>query len=159
MSNYKMHIMFGVVFTLILIFTMIGAFGLDVTPTFYISMFFVIVFYSLLPDIDHNNSMIRKFINTFGLISILFFILVYIFNQIIVYLYLSVFLIIFLILLIFFRHRGWTHSFLAAILFSSPLLIGYNFTIEMFFINYILFVAGLMSYISHLLLDKEFRFI
>ena len=128
--------MFGFLLTLPVWF--IHEFGLETS----VLMLGVIGVYSLLPDIDIGTSKIHKTFVGVGIAAIM--VAVYLDLKELVYLVgLGLLGMVFLL-----KHRGITHSILAAVIFSTPLYIVYD--------EYVMGV-GLTAYISHLIADKKIR--
>jgi len=106
--------------------------------------FGIFLIYSLLPDIDKNNSWIRKQLNQIIILLLLFFTIVSIVNKDRIALVIAAILIISQIVLTLIKHRGPIHSIIFGVIASAPLL----------FLNPIFFFAGLIGVMTHLLADK-----
>ena len=140
MSGYKVHIIFGFIFSAIIYYFLNNFIILQVFQIFLVLP--IIFLYSILPDIDISSSKIRKWTTTLGLIYLIYSI---IFKE---YL-LSISIALILLFFQFVKHRRFFHTISAGLLFSAPLI---------FFNQYIAFFA-FVSYFSHLLIDKKLKFI
>ncbi|MGM5484865.1 MAG: metal-dependent hydrolase [Nanobdellota archaeon] len=97
----------------------------------------VTLLYGLIPDIDTVRSRIGRL---FLVVSLAAIGLAIIFRH---YILAIIFLLVVLVLVLS-KHRGFTHKFYSAFLFSAPLLMT----------NENIFLAGLLSYLGHLLTDR-----
>ena len=138
MTDYKHHLLGGLIVTAIAA-TIIFYKGFlplnlqNVSGRFRISFFF-----SLLPDLDIGTSMIRKIVTCMigAAMIYAFFISAS---------YYGIALAIVLIIMQFFHHRGMMHSFITGAIFSIMLYL--------YFGNWIFsFIAGI-NFLSHLALD------
>lgn len=100
--------------------------------------------YSLLPDIDMPNSVIRKTLEKTTLSTVILCLLGYILLSNKCFIYLSTALAALLLLLWSIKHRGFFHSIPAALLLSLPTAL----------INPWISVFAFTGYISHLIVDK-----
>lgn len=149
MSDYKKHILFGGIFVLVYTIVYNGLrFPLPIfqlLPQDYNSLYIIIVdcllvlFFSLLPDIDADASIINKFVNSGLVIAAIYLILAG--NP-----YLSILPIIIIFILEWVKHRGITHNLIFGLSMS--------FATIMFLPLYFAGTA-LSAFISHLVLDKE----
>ena len=139
MSNYKVHIAFGIIMSMLAWFIFI-----NIEYTFFFLYIPVIIFYSILPDIDHDSSVARKFVFITLILIKLGLIVLYIIFREMLYLWMSASIVLLMLLTYFLKHRGFTHKIGGVILFSLPLLL----------INFTAFYLGLFAYLSHLLIDK-----
>lgn len=109
--------------------------------------------YSLIPDLDLNNTIpFRWFLTATCAYAIYMLVrdqdyMTELFGYLFPQRYFAVPPLLFVIFLQFIQHREFFHSILAGILFSVPLL---------FFFDWQGFLIGLLSFYSHLMLDKEF---
>ena len=145
MPSYKTHQLFG--FGLALFLFMVSTqFGLGLVPSnptqFLIAMG-VILFYSILADMDIGTSVSRKIILGGGLLLL-------------IYCFLTgmaalgvVTCGVLLAMTFLLTHRGRTHTIAAAGLFSVPLL----------YMGWHVALLGIISYISHLFIDGEMKLV
>lgn len=75
--------------------------------------------------------------------------IIYVFTDDIFLISMVVLLILLLIFIYFLKHRDITHTLLMGILLSLPIL----------YIGKLLFILTLSAYTSHLILDRELKFI
>lgn len=157
MSNYRKHIFVGLL-VILLIFVLTNHF-FQFHPFRWFDWLIlipIIIFYAILPDVDHPSSKIRNFMFIFffvGFIAILGSIIVMVnrdYPKTSIYLasgfgILQAFLAL---LIIGVKHRGAIHSVFAGLLFSLPILYLFNF-------NLIYFLVAWISYVSHLILDRS----
>lgn len=105
----------------------------------------LIIISSLLPDIDIGTSIIRKLV--FAL-SIAFAFALWLFTNNV--LYSAIVLIVYILTVVFIpRHRGFTHSIVALLLYTGFI----------FFIIQEQVVYAFISYASHLIADLEIKII
>jgi len=142
MSNYKKHIITGVIVSVILVITFIFGAGTNrITINDYLIMFFGTIYFSQFPDIDHKISNVTW---TNILISIILLGLSIPYGK-------KYFLTGYTILITtyfatnFLPHRGLTHSIFFIIL--TTLLTSY--------INPFLGIATFVGMITHITLDKH----
>lgn len=155
--NYPAHLLIGILSViLILHFTGLQKFdNIDVWKA--IPIIAIAALGSLLPDIDHNESKISKTFRPIlvALIAILSFKSSYSYSNSLLYSS-EVTLIAIALILIFSKllkpkHRGITHSLLAALIFSGMIYLptqSLSYT-----------VSGIVSYSSHLIADKEIKLV
>jgi hypothetical protein len=136
------HILFAT-FIFTAIYIIITNFMTLETPKILIA-FFIFIIYSLLPDIDKNNSWIRKQLNNIIMGLLLFFTIISIVNKDKIALIIAAILIIAEIVLTLIKHRGPVHSLIFGVIASTPLL----------FIDPFFFFTGLIGVLTHLLADK-----
>jgi hypothetical protein len=132
--NYKGHVL-GSLFAFIITIIILNIINYKIN---YLILLFVCVIYGLLPDIDTQKSKIWKIMS----IVLLLLVIIY-WSYIFVLIFLSS-----IIITIFIKHRGFTHTLLSSLILSLPLL---YFGID-------IFIAGLLSYNSHLILDGHIKF-
>jgi len=106
--------------------------------------FFIFLIYSLIPDIDKNNSWIRKQLDKIILLLLIFFTIISIVNNDKTALIIAIILLIAEIMLTVIKHRGPLHSFTFGLIVASPLLL----------IDPIFFFAGFIGVVTHLIADK-----
>ncbi len=151
MPDYRTHIIFGFLFSIIVYFLFRSFFNLNFINSF-ISVI-LIGFSSVFPDIDHRNSKIHKWVKSI-LISITCIIIIALCypNFYAAVIYSAISATILYILLTYFkpRHRGITHSFRFSIFFSVIIAI---FTFFMFH-TLIPALFGFVAYNSHIVMDK-----
>lgn len=136
------HILFSTAIFIFLYYMLSNHLDLDVTKILF--AYFIFIVYSLLPDIDKNNSWIRKQLNTIIFILILFFTLISLVNQDQTALLIAAILVVVVIILTIIKHRGAIHTLSFGIIASVPLL----------FIDPLYFFAGFIGVITHLIADK-----
>ena len=157
MSDWKGHLIFGFVFTAVF-FLLINHFeALTWSDLKFFLYTPVLFFFILLPDLDSDSSVIRRVVNVLGVSLVLGCMIGYYFTKNLFFLFGAVTTLLVLLLAWGFTHRGWMHSFVAALILSLPLLIGYNIETDTFFLNYMLFLMGFAGYTSHLIMDGEFK--
>ncbi len=129
----------GVLFTLIYYLV---SFYYPLRPEFFIISLIICLIYALIPDLDKNNSWIKKKLDIIIFYSILVLGVFYFVNHDVIY---PIILLIGVeLILLLTKHRGFLHSFTFAVLIASPILL----------INRIYFVAAMIGILSHLLMDK-----
>lgn len=105
--------------------------------------FFIFLIYTLLPDIDKNNSWIRKQLDKVILLLLVVFIVISIVNTDKTALLIAAVLLIAEIILTVIKHRGFVHSFAFGLMAASPLL----------FLDPVYFIAGFLGVVVHLIAD------
>ena len=105
--------------------------------------FFIFLIYTLLPDIDKNNSWIRKQLDKIILLLLVVFVVISIVNTDKTALLIAAVLLIAEIILTVIKHRGFVHSFAFGLMAASPLL----------FLDPVYFVAGFLGVVVHLIAD------
>lgn len=145
MVNWKTHIIFGLIFTLIIYF-IIYAF-IEVKTFYYLLFLPLVIIYALLPDIDIEGSIIRKFIDALIFFIIIGCVLIFFLTNNNIYLILSIIIALIGLCLFLLKHRGNVHSLITGILFALPVL----------FIDKLLAGLCLVAFLSHLLIDGEFK--
>ncbi|MBR9690422.1 hypothetical protein GOV08_01935 [Candidatus Woesearchaeota archaeon] len=140
MSGYKGHILFGIIFVMIIYLVSQYLYFFRVSKLSLLIGLPILFIYPILPDIDIRSSKIRQIVTIVGLLIVLFSIL---FNEKL----LSVSLTLILIVIQFLKHRKFIHTVAAGLLFSLPLL----------FFNPIVAVLAFAGYFSHLVLDKQVK--
>ena len=159
MSNSKTHIITAFIISIIIsifLFKYYNALFINLSFFHYLFLILVVYLYSLFSDIDHKNSKITWHFIGLSIVFIVLGFIVYmikidlnnfLLNNI---LFLGIILLIFTFtFVLFFNHRGFTHSILFVIISTLPML----------YINNISFILAIIAMISHLILDKEFKFI
>lgn len=139
--NYKWHIAGGIILGLI------AALALHVIEWYFIPL---IIFYALLPDIDHKNSTITWLLFAFAIILLGIGVLFASFAPEILKnatLYAFILLFTLFVSVLVFKHRGFTHSITFGTLMSIPV---------MFLFNWQTSVIVFIAFYSHLLLDGLF---
>ena len=101
----------------------------------------VTLFYSIFPDIDIGSSKPRKYVLGGGLLLIIY---CFITGWSALGIVASVMMLLMIFML---QHRGVTHTALAGIIFSVPLI----------YLHWAYMLVGLVAYLSHLLIDGELK--
>jgi len=102
----------------------------------------ICLLYSLLPDLDKNNSWIKNKLNLICFYLILILGLFYFVNRDVIY---PIMILIGAeVVLLLVKHRGIFHSIIFGILLACPLLL----------VNPVYFIAGIIGISSHWLADK-----
>ena len=145
MPNWKTHLMIGLVFVVCIIlgfhyFGFGNFFEFENSWKLYAFAVGITLLYSILPDLDIRTSKAFLLIS-FCLLS--FIIFCFLQNEIIF----GIISASVLILMLFLQHRGRIHSFLAALLFSIPII----------FVSWTLAIVGFLAYTSHLIADGEIK--
>ena len=151
----RSHIILGAVFGLLFIL-FIGWLGLDwiyFSLSSVLIIIGIIIFYSLLPDIDHKNSTITWWFFGIGVVGIVLGILeiAYGLNFIspIKLMSLSCLLLVFTYLAAtLFDHRGFIHSISAGLIAAFPLLFIFH--------SFAYYIIGYVAWHSHLIGDGYF---
>jgi len=134
------HLLFDAVFFLIIYLIVSNYYALDnnILPILLV----ISLVYSLLPDLDKNNSWIKKRFNFIIYIIFIFSIVLLFLKQISLWFIISLLSIELFLLLV--KHRGIIHSIGVGLIFASPLLL----------ISPIYFLAGIIGFFSHLIADS-----
>jgi len=134
------HLLFDAVFFLIIYLIASNYYALDnnLLPVLLV----ISLIYSLIPDLDKNNSWIKKRFNFIIYIVFIFSIILLFLKQISLWFIISLLLIELFLLLV--KHRGIVHSIGVGLILSSPLLL----------ISPIYFLAGIIGFFSHLIADS-----
>ena len=106
----------------------------------------VCIIYSLIPDADHPNSKVRKWVEIIGLSIALFVMILSVCGD--VNTYIAVVGLVCLVGLLFIRlvkHRTTFHSPLFGLVVSLPF----------FYIGYVYFIYAFCGFLTHLLLDRK----
>jgi|TARA_Y100000034_G_C6909373_1_gene423314 membrane-bound metal-dependent hydrolase YbcI (DUF457 family) len=146
MPNHKTHIITGFIFVIIatvglLLFNSIGM-GLFKTKEVLFFTVPIVFLYAILPDIDHRSSKITWIF----LGAATFMVAVgYLMETIRFLLPAGIILLVGTFIGTRFKHRGITHTILANIILTIPLV----------FIHWFVALAGFLAYFSHLVIDKE----
>ena len=134
------HLLFDAIFFLVIYLIINNYYQIDnnLLPILLV----ISLIYALLPDLDKNNSWIKKRFNFIIYIVFIFSIILLFLRQISLWFIISLLSIeLFLILV---KHRGVVHSIGVGIILSSPLLL----------ISPIYFLAGIIGFFSHLIADS-----
>ena len=142
MTGYKWHIIFGVLFAGLFVYVSYMFKLFNLTFLEIISAAPILLIYSILPDMDISSSKISSFLRIVGLSIILVAVL---FDLKI----LAISIASVLLILQFVKHRRFIHTVTAGIIFSLPLV----------YFSYIIALFAFIGYSSHLLIDKEVKFI
>jgi len=134
------HLFFGIVFFTIIYY--LASLYYEIRPEYFIISLIICLIYSLIPDLDKQDSWIKKKLDIIIFYCILILGIFYFSNP--DFIYPIIILLGVEIILLTTKHRGFLHSFAFAILISAPLL----------FVNYIYFGAAIIGIFSHLLIDK-----
>ena len=141
--NYKQHIGYYIILTIIILFFLNYYDHIQITQ--YIIIGFLIgIIYTLLPDLDIPTSKIRKYTSIIGLLVIIGISLYSTYVKTTEYLYLIVLTALFLGFLWFTKHRGLLHSPVMGIIFILPLV----------YLSHIYVIFALWGYTLHLILDR-----
>jgi membrane-bound metal-dependent hydrolase YbcI (DUF457 family) len=133
-SNYKVHFLVSIFVFLLTIFIL----DFLKIKSNYIFLISICIVYGLLPDIDTSKSIIWKIIS-----SILIIIAIILWS----YMF-AIFILLALFITIIMKHRGFTHTYLSALILSLPLL----------YLDLGLFIGGIVSYTFHLIIDGHIKF-
>jgi len=143
--DFKGHLIGGVVVALVLTLIM-GYTKTLMTPLYQVVGVLLCIVYSLIPDIDHPNSKIRKYMSVVLLVVIIISILGVIEGTVIpkkVSKLVGVSSALVLLSLWFIKHRGMMHSPVIGLLLSLPA----------FVLGWQGFVCAYSGFLTHLLLD------
>jgi len=144
MPGWKTHGMIGIG---VGILSVIAMFYFKVPTFWFYGLGMVVaVFYALLPDVDHRNSFIHLALTFLGLGAILYFALTKNLDYVIL---VDLIMVGILIATLITGHRGWFHSWSAALVLSLPLIF-FSDTVSLPFIA----VTGFVGYCSHIIADK-----
>jgi len=143
MPNYRTHQVAGIILLVLVLWlnTVIHFLPISLGVIEVFMSIGIILFYSILADIDIGTSKSRKIVFGVALFAIGY---CFAFN------FRSIGLVItslLLIIVLFLNHRGRTHSVLASVVFSAPLA----------YMSMVYMVIGIIAYLSHLILDKEIK--
>jgi len=144
MPGYKAHIAIGLVSSAIVV----NLFQIQLTLENASLLLAIAVIYSLLPDIDIDNSKINDAIEILFLSAALISLLLLVHYEIKEAFWAILISNSVLLATKFMKHRGQFHSIRAALLTSAPL----------YFFNPSLFIIGVVAFISHLVADREIKF-
>jgi hypothetical protein len=148
MPNWKFHA-FAAVFFVAFTFICLKYFNLFSSATVWSYIFLPIVFiYALLPDIDSEESVIRRAVDTLLIIGFIGFAAMYLSTEYLFYIYYSVMCMIIFIFLLTLKHRGKVHTIVFGALSSAPILL----------LDKYLALFCFVAFLSHLLIDGEFKF-
>jgi len=142
MAGYKFHILTGIILAGIV---SLGLYFIGFKPSILEILLAIVVvpIYSILPDIDIESSKISHFMRIFLIAGIIYLIVK---KSLLFAIILAVIMLIFELLI---RHRGFFHSITASVLLTAPIYI----------VSKSVFLTGIafLSYISHLLVDREIK--
>ncbi len=155
MPNWKVHVMFGIVFTALFYFLITHFNDLTLKDLKFFLYIPIIFFFVQLPDIDSQSSFIRRMLTVLGIAMTLGFLGTYFFVRNLFFIVAATMILIILGLTYLLKHRGVLHSVMAGFFLSLPLIVGYDFVEGIFFFNYTLFLVGFIGYVSHLVIDEE----
>lgn len=135
------HILFA---TLIFVFLyMVASTLVEIEVEKVLVAYIVFIGYTLLPDIDKNNSWIRKQLDKIILLLLIVFVAIgLMYNNNTAFL-IAIALLIAEIVLTLIKHRGFVHSLAFGIMAASPLL----------FLGPIYFFSGVIGVVVHLIAD------
>ena len=143
MAGYKFHVLTGIILAGIV---SLGLYFIGFKPSILeiLLAIAVVPIYSILPDIDVESSKISHFMRIFLIAGIIYLIV-----KKSLFLFAIILAVIMLIFEILVRHRGFFHSITASVLLTAPIYI----------ISKSVFLTGIafLSYISHLLVDREIK--
>jgi len=149
------HIWLGgiFVFLFVLVLGFLNLNWITFTASSLLSIIFITVFYSLLPDIDHKNSTITWWFFGFGILGLVFGIIELIFNlnffSPLKLLFFSTLLLTATFIAVnVFEHRGFTHSIPAGLIAVVPLFFLFG--------GFFYCLVGYVAYHSHLVGDGYF---
>lgn len=140
MPGYKRHLICGIIFSIAFYYFYHSIIINKLEILYYIPIIF---FYSLLPDIYSESSIISRIIIGLFIASIIASIILYILVAKLSFLLIGGVLLIIIGIIHNLHHRGIIHTFLAGILLSLPLLI----------FSYIFCVFAILAFFSHIILD------
>lgn len=141
--NKIAHVVFSTIIFIFLYIVFSNNLNKDISKL-ALAYYAVFIVYSLLPDIDKNNSWIRKKFDVIVIFLIVIFTIISIVYQNKIAMVVAGALVVVEIFLTFVKHRGVIHTIGFGIVISLPLL----------FLNEIFFVSGLIGFITHLIADK-----
>jgi membrane-bound metal-dependent hydrolase YbcI (DUF457 family) len=145
-SGWKEHTLIGFMVFAGLYITLKELGYLPPDPVQILLIFSLTILAALFPDIDTNSKGQDIF---YGALVIIDGYLIY--QQ----LYHEAAILGFLALMpVVTQHRGWTHSYLAAIILPLPLLYPAIFHIPVLFSGPVMYTAAVSGYVSHILIDK-----
>lgn len=142
MGSWKTHLFFS---SLICIVSII--YTTKEQMDFNYLWFFLVLLFGILPDIDHDNSLIRKIVNVILLTLFVFSLLFYKYTAQIHFIYLGIFFIVIALILKTTNHRGVIHSIFAGLIFIIPI----------FYFNKLASLLCFTSYFLHLVVDSEIK--
>lgn len=149
MPNWKLHLFVASLFVAGT-FACIKYLNLFSKTTIWSYIFLPIVFiYALLPDIDSEESIIRRAFELLLVCGFFGFAIFYFLTNEMYFVFYSVGCIIVYTLLIFLKHRGVVHTILTGLIFALPLVVLDKFLALICFI----------AFCSHLLIDGELKII
>lgn len=112
------------------------------SPEYFLVSLIICLIYALIPDLDKQDSWVKKKLDMIILYCIIVLGIFYFSNPELIYP--IVLLIGVELILLLTKHRGFLHSVAFAVLIAAPIL----------FINWIYFIAAILGILSHLLMDK-----
>ena len=150
MSLYKTHLAGGV-FAFVIYLAVLAVF-FSYKPTYATLIWFgLCILGSIWPDID-TNSTAQKLFYGFFLVLDLIFLIAGQYKK-------AAILGLFALLPIIGKHRGWTHSISAAFIIPSPLIVLPVVKPDLNVGGLEYYIPVVIGYLSHLVLDKEFKLI
>lgn len=126
---------------------MVRLIGIDISGWQYLIIFGLLYLAALFPDTD-TNSVGQDIFYTFFVIVDLYLIFTQKWKEAAILGLIAMFPVVS-------HHRGWTHSFLAAIILPLPLLFPEFLQVPTILTGWLMFLAVVVGYLSHLLLDKS----
>lgn len=145
-TGWKEHTMVGLLVFAGLYFILRELGYLPTDPLQILLMFSLTILAALFPDIDTNSKGQDIF---YGALVIIDGYLIY------QKLYHEAAILGFLALMpVVTQHRGWTHSYLAAIILPLPLLYPDLFHIPVLFSGSVMYAAAVSGYVSHIFIDR-----
>lgn len=142
MAGYKWHVIFGILFAGLFVYVSYKHKIFNLKFLEIISAAPILLIYSILPDMDTSSSKISSLLRIVGLAIILVAVL---FDLKI----LAIAIASILLILQFVKHRKFIHTVIAGILFSLPLV----------YFSHIIALFAFIGYSSHLLIDRQVKFI
>ena len=142
MAGYKFHIVFGLVFAAVITYLLYRYNFLKLDFLSIVAILPILFIYSILPDIDVSSSKISHIFRIIGLSMVL----VAIFFDMKI---LAISIAGILLILQFVKHRKFIHTIAAGAIFSLPLI----------YFNYVIAIFAFIGYFSHLLIDRQVKFI
>ncbi len=153
MPNWKTHLLVGFIISIIA-FMLMQKYGLTFNYLDIPIAIILVAFFSIFADIDTEESKIKNIIE----VAILSYSVVFLITNFYVTQFpqlnnffraeISIILIGFLLFLKFFQHRGFFHTIVAGLLFTIPVW---------FFLGLNLFILSILSFLSHLIIDKNLK--
>lgn len=149
MAEWKTHAFFGVFFSVAVYLAIRFWSQFKLQDTLFLLFIPLIILYALLPDVDIEGSVIRTFVDFLIVIAFIVFVGIFAYTRIAYYIFMAIAMFLIAGILLTLRHRGKVHSVLAGVLFAAPLL----------FIDHMLALLCCVAFISHTIIDGEFKII